>query len=99
MADETVRVVARITAQPDKIAELKSLLIGLIAPTRGERGCVSYQLCQSKDDPAEFVFIEEWASAQAIDSHMRTPHVQAAFAKAPSLLAKPPDIRNYSIIG
>lgn len=98
MANQTVRIIAKITGQPDKTAELKSVLQDLVAPTRSEKGCISYQLCQSTDDTAEFVFIEEWADRAAIDAHMKSAHVQSAFAKARPLLAKAPEIRNYSVI-
>lgn len=60
MANETVRVVARMTARPEKIEELKVLLSGLIDPTRREKGCISYQLLQNRADPTDFTFIEEW---------------------------------------
>jgi quinol monooxygenase YgiN len=98
MAGESVRVVARITSQPDKVEELKSVLLGLVEPTRLEKGCISYQLAQDKSDLAEFVFIEEWTSDSAIDAHMTSSHVQDAFSKAQSLLVKVPDIRKYGIL-
>ena len=98
MAGESVRVVAKITSQPDKVEELKSVLLGLVEPTRLEKGCVGYQLVQDKSDLAEFVFIEEWISDSAIDAHMTSAHVQAAFSKAQSLLAKAPDIRKYGVL-
>jgi quinol monooxygenase YgiN len=99
MASEIVRVVARVTAQPDKVEELKSILLGLVGPTRKEKDCISYQLMQNKTDPSDFVFVEEWASNSAIDAHMTTPHLQDAFSRAQALLAKEPDIRRYLIIG
>ena len=95
MATATVRVVARITAQPEKAAEMKALLLRLIPATRAEDGCISYELYQSDTDLAEFVFIEEWESAARIAAHMESPHVQEALAKAAPLLAAPPDIRRY----
>ena len=98
MSNETMRVIARITSQSDKIEELKSILLNLIEPTRSEKGCVSYQLLQDKTDAAEFVFIEEWASASAEAAHMTTSHVQEALSKAQPLLAKAPDICRYVII-
>jgi len=54
MSGKVVRVIARITAQLDKVEELKSVLLGLVAPTRLEKSCVSYQLVQDKTDLAEF---------------------------------------------
>jgi quinol monooxygenase YgiN len=98
MSGGAVRVIARITTQLDKVEELKSVLLGLVEPTRAEKGCVSYQLVQDKTDLAEFVFIEEWTSDSAIDVHMTSSHVQNAFSKAQSLLVKAPDIRKYWVL-
>jgi len=100
MARKTVRVVARIVAKPDKVEELRSVLLDLVGPTRKETGCISYQLLQNKSDPTDFTFVEEWASDPAIDDHFTTPHVNEALSKAAaSLLASDPDIRRYFIIG
>lgn len=99
MANETVRVVARITAQPDKVEEVASILQGLVGQTLMEEGCISYQLLQNKTDSGDFTFVEEWKSDAAIDAHLARPHVQEALAKAQPLLAKDPDIRRYFMIG
>lgn len=98
MANNTVRALARITARPDKIEEVKSLLLDLVGETRKESGCISYQLLQNKANPADFTFVEEWASDSDIDIHFTTAHIQDAFSKAASLLAKEPDIGRYSVI-
>jgi quinol monooxygenase YgiN len=98
MPDKTVRVLARITARPDRIEELTSVLRCLVRETRKENGCISYQLLQNKAEPCDFTFVEEWESDSAIDTHFITAHMQAAFSKAAPLLAKEPDIRRYSII-
>ena len=99
MASEAVKVVAKITAQRDKVEDLKSILLGVVGPTRTEKGCVSYQLLQNKTDESDFVFVEEWTSDAAIDNHMTTAHVQDALTKIESMLAQEPDIRRYVIIG
>lgn len=98
MSGEVLRVIARITSQLDKVEELKSILLGLVEPTRVEKGCISYQLLQDKTDLTEFAFIEEWTSDSAIDAHMTSSHVLDAFSKAQSLLAKAPEIRKYVIL-
>lgn len=99
MASEAVKVVARIIAQPDKVEEVTSLLLGLVEPTRKEQGCISYQLLHNTADPSDFTFVEEWMSNSAIDTHLTTPHVHDALSKVRALLEKEPDIRRYSIIG
>ena len=94
----SLRVVARITARPDTVAETQALLTGLIAPTRAEDGCISYMLLQNNADLADFTFVEEWESGAALDAHLRTPHLAAALEKIPALLAAAPDIRRYSVV-
>jgi quinol monooxygenase YgiN len=91
----TVHVVARIVAQRGKEKDLESVLRELVAPTRKEKGCVSYRLLVNPKDAADFTLVEEWASDAAIDQHVGTPHLQAALAKAGPLLGAAPDIRRY----
>ena len=98
MASDSVRIVATVTAKPDKADELKSILLELIAPTRAEAGCLSYQLVQNNSDPSDFVFMEEWTSDAAINEHMTTAHLLDALTRGQSLFAKAPDIRRYSLI-
>jgi|GEM_PF-4426566 len=54
MSGKVVRVIARTTAQLDKVEEIKFVLLDLVELTRLEKGCVSYQLVQDKTDLAEF---------------------------------------------
>jgi quinol monooxygenase YgiN len=84
-------------AKPDKIAETRQLLLGLVEPTRKEAGCISYVLLQNDKDPADFTFVEEWASAEALAAHMQMPYLQAALPRAMELSASPPDIRTYTV--
>ena len=95
----TVHVVARITARPDTVAELRALLLGLLEPTRRESGCRRYTLLHDAADPTDFTFVEEWADAAALDAHLAAPHVQAALAQASPWLAAAPDIRRYVLVG
>ena len=91
-----IRVIARIVSKPDSVEQTRALLTGLLEPTRKETGCVSYELMQNRQNPAEFTFVEEWADDNALNAHFTTEHVKAAFAKVPALLAEPPDIRQYT---
>lgn len=94
----TVRVVAHLTAQPDKIEETRALLASLTGPTRREQGCLRYDLLQSNSIPSDFTFDEEWTSDAALDAHLKAPHITAALERFAGLLVAPPDIRRYSQI-
>lgn len=93
-----MKVILRLAAKPDKVEELKRVLIGLVAPTRKEAGCLSYEILQNRADPTDFTFVEEWASEAALDAHWATPHVQDALARGVPLLAAQPDDRRYTKI-
>ena len=95
MSVPVLHVVARVLARPEKAAEAAILLQGLVAPTRREPGCLRYELLRNAEDPADFTFVEEWRDAAAREAHFATPHMQAALARVPELVAAPPDIRRY----
>lgn len=76
-----VDVVAHIHAKPEKVAELRAVLEGFVAPTRLEDGCLRYDLFVDADDATKFTFIEEWASREALNTHGQSAHITAGRAK------------------
>ncbi|MDH3261975.1 MAG: antibiotic biosynthesis monooxygenase [Acidimicrobiia bacterium] len=95
----TVRVVAHLRAQEGKGAALGEALKGLIDPTRAEPGNISYELLASLDDERNFTFVEEYQDGDALDAHMKSPHVAAAMAAMPELVEGGLDMRTYRLIG
>ncbi|MGW6378093.1 putative quinol monooxygenase [Rhodococcus sp. NPDC055112] len=59
------------TEHLDKVLELYDRLV---AETRKEPGCTSYELLQQVDDPRELMLVEEWESQEHLDAHTRTSH-------------------------
>ena len=98
MAQDTLRVIARVKARPGKVDELLSVLSSLIEPTRKEPGCISYNLFQNNQDPTDFALIEEWKNGVALESHLVTKHFKGALVKLPSLVAAEPDIQRYHLV-
>jgi quinol monooxygenase YgiN len=98
MPTGTVRVVLRLTAQPGKVEQLKSVLLELAAQSRKENGCTGYEVLQNPADTRDFTAYEAWTNEAALDAHMMTPHVQHAFAVGVPLLAGAPDRRVYTAI-
>ena len=89
---KTITVVATFQARPGKEAELKKALIGLVAPTRQEAGCINYDLHISPADPAKFLFHENWVSQAHLDAHLQSPHVQVLLPRTGELCTGMPDI-------
>ncbi|OAN13102.1 antibiotic biosynthesis monooxygenase [Photobacterium jeanii] len=68
-------IVANIIAKQDKVELVKSELLKLIATTRAEEGCVNYDLHQDNENPAHFLFYENWASRELWQQHMANKHI------------------------
>jgi len=64
-------------AKPGQEGAVKEALMEMVEPTRKEKGCLAYNLHQSKSDKAQFIFYEQWASQAALDAHMKSPHMKA----------------------
>ena len=96
--DSSLRVIARAKAKIEHIAEVREILSTLVEPTRRESGCLSYELLQNSSDPADFVFVEKWASASAEQAHFATPHIVDALQRLSGLLAPDPEIRRYVVL-
>ena len=77
-----LHVVATIPAKPESVDQVRAALHELVAATRNEDGCVSYDLYESGSAPGTFVTVERWRDAASLEAHMTTPHVAAAFAAA-----------------
>ncbi len=90
MAD--LDVVAVLTAKPGSEAAIGAALRDLVAPTREEEGCISYDLFESAAVPGTFFTVERWRGQADLDAHLQTSHVQAAIAAAGDHLAEAPAI-------
>jgi len=84
----TVTVVAQVTAKSDAVETVKAELIKMLAPTRQEDGCIEYRLHQDKDNPAVFVFYENWKSLTCLEQHMNSSHFKEYVAAVSDLIAE-----------
>ena len=97
--DEPVTVVVRIRAKEGREAEVRKELLALLAPTRGEKGCLRSDMHEMPDEPTLFLFHETWESERDLDRHLMEPHVQSWIAKADALLAEPMQLSRWRKIG
>lgn len=81
-------IVANITAQPDQIDLVKAELQKLVPITLAEEGCIQYDLHQDNDNPARFMFYENWESRELWQAHMAAPHLAAYGAATEGAIAE-----------
>jgi quinol monooxygenase YgiN len=99
MNTTSLTVVAQIKAQPGKEDLVRQELLFLVAPSRKDAGCLNYDLHQALDNPAHFLFHENWSSKAHLDKHLQKSDLQAVLARVGQLVAEPPQITLWKKIG
>lgn len=70
-----IYVIATLIVRSDKRADFLTGGHVVIEATRREAGCLSYDLTNTVTAPNEFIFVERWASREALAAHFETPHL------------------------
>lgn len=81
-------IVANITAVPGKVDLVKAELIKLIEVTRREAGCINYDLHQDIENPAHFMFYENWRTRELWQAHMGKQHLADYMAATEGAVAE-----------
>lgn len=58
---------------------------------------MNYDFHKCPDNPAQFMFYENWISHEAFKKHISSPHIQLFQTKKDELLAKPYDVTFWEI--
>ena len=91
-----IHVIAVITANPGKRAEILQHLRANVPNVHKEKGCIEYGAAvdaenalsfQTKWGPDTFLVIEKWESMDALKAHAAAPHMAAYGAKTKELIA------------
>ncbi|MCR5238359.1 MAG: antibiotic biosynthesis monooxygenase [Lachnospiraceae bacterium] len=80
------------TEYKDRYLELISELIDR---TREEEGNISYTLYADRDNPGEYVLIEEWQDQASLEAHFKTPHFTGIVPKIQKLQSVPSVVNVY----
>ena len=99
MNAKTLTVTAQIKAKPGKEGQVRQELRSLVAPSRKDAGCINYDLHQAVNDPALFMFHENWVSKAHLDAHLQKPDLQAVLGRVGQMVAEPPQITLWEKIG
>jgi quinol monooxygenase YgiN len=67
-------VAVRIQVKPQMREQFMQLAQGMLAPSRAEPGCISYNFFADTVEPNAFLFFEEWESREVLAAHTKTAH-------------------------
>ncbi|MCD7946793.1 MAG: antibiotic biosynthesis monooxygenase [Oscillospiraceae bacterium] len=80
-----IRVVAPFYLKTGMLDPFVETAAPLIAETRKEAGCTTYELAQSAADPQVLVMLEAWETQEALDRHVKSAHFTAIVPKLQAL--------------
>jgi quinol monooxygenase YgiN len=89
MSDSILTIIARIKAKPGLEARMQQDLLSLLAPTRAESGCLTFDLLKDTSDPTVFVLYENWKNQAALDAHFQQPYTKQVLQTYEENLAEP----------
>lgn len=72
--NNTLVVVATLTAKAGHEATLRQALEIMVPPSRAEAACLRYELHEDQEHAGRFVMLEEWTGAAGLALHNDTPH-------------------------
>ena len=74
--NDILSLVAWVRVEPGGEDAVREALVGFVAPTLEEEGCIDYQLHAVNDDPGLFYFVEYWRSEEDLERHIASPHIR-----------------------
>src|SRR4051812_39043316 len=90
-------VVARVAGLAGRAAELRKLMTDRAADVRREPGCAGYDVAELLDDPATFLVVHRWTSAEAMRHHFATDAHASYQHEIGELLARPSEVELYDV--
>ena len=85
-----VVIVATMTAKPESVDTVRDACKQAIGAVHQEPGCELYSLHEAD---GTFVFVEQWADADALKTHSTAPTIGALFGTIGEHLEAAPDIK------
>jgi len=82
-------VVVHSHIQAEHVERFKELTIQNAEASRGEEGCVCFDVLQQDDDLTRFTFIEMFKSREDGARHLETSHFKKWLAEAVPLMVEP----------
>jgi quinol monooxygenase YgiN len=96
MANVKVGLYVRLHAKPGKEAELQQLLTGAVALANQEAGTTVW--FAMKYDKSTFAIFDAFGDEAGRKAHLGGEIAKALMAKAPELLAQPPNIEQVDVL-
>ena len=92
-------LIVNIKVKAGKEKELETTFAPCIAATKKEPGCIAYELNRDPDEPTTYFMYEKFKNIAALEAHLQTEHIKTFLSKAGDLLASPPELKFFAVVG
>jgi quinol monooxygenase YgiN len=92
-------IFARFHARPGQEEAVGAAIGEVIAPTRGEAGCLGIHAYRSIRDPRLHYIHSRWRDEAAFELHVQEPHTVRFIARVAPLLDHELDVARTTLIG
>ena len=94
-----IGVVATLEIQDGKQADFEATAKDLMAKVKAnEPGCLTYQLYKAKGSDTTYIFMEQYASGDALKAHGQTAYIKAAQPALGACLSGAPKIEMFDSV-
>lgn len=90
-----IKVVARNILKEGTKEQVLALLEEMIAETRKEEGCITYELYELDSSPNTITFIEEWESLAKLTAHINSEHFKRIIPAVGKFVAEDSPVEIY----
>ncbi|OQE39900.1 hypothetical protein PENCOP_c006G00024 [Penicillium coprophilum] len=94
MSSEVINQVAILTAKPEKHDELVAKLANITQKVQENETETTLYYAFSIADTNEVIVVERYVNQEALDKHRAAPYFQEFIRDAPTLLAKPFELKS-----
>jgi quinol monooxygenase YgiN len=78
---DTIIVTGTVDLDPARRDDAIAAMLEVMEATRAEAGNEAYTFSADLTDPGRLHIVEQWASDEAMQAHLRTPHLAAFMEK------------------
>lgn len=83
--------------KPEAHEDALELMRQMAKASRAEDGCISYEFFVGLTDPNVLLLFQEWESAEALQGHYETRHMEAFLKRLPRVLNGDVATRRYEV--
>jgi len=91
-------VMGQVQVAPQNMERAREVARQHVARSRTEPGCISHAVYEDPERPHLLVFIEEWASQEALMRHFAVPDSVASVKELGRLAAARPSMKLYEAV-